>query len=141
MNLKVMKLKDRLHASTTVVCVAILGCLFAFGLPDTSLGQSALNSGQIAGQVLDPSGAAVPGVEISVRNLGTNYGRTVTTDDSGRYVLESLPLGTYEVMALPTNLAASTQEVYVSLGGQQGISTWASPRSKRRWTSWQTRRS
>jgi len=37
--------------------------------------QSAANSGQIAGEVLDPSGASIPGVEVSVRNIDTNYRR------------------------------------------------------------------
>ncbi len=81
-------------------------------------GQSAANSGQIAGQVLDPSGAVVAGVEVTARNIDTNYTRTGTTDESGLYAIGTVPLGTYEVTVKPANLAASTQQVYVSLGGR-----------------------
>jgi len=42
-------------------------------LPHLLWAQSAANSGQIAGEILDPSGAAVAGVEVSVRNVDTNY--------------------------------------------------------------------
>lgn len=47
--------------------------------------QSAANSGQIGGEVRDPSGAAVPGVEVTARNIDTNAVRTVSTDEEGRY--------------------------------------------------------
>lgn len=87
-------------------------------LPAEIQAQSAANSGQIAGQVLDPSGAAVAGVEVSARNVDTNYTRVTTTDDDGRYTVGTLPLGPYEVTAKAANLVASTQQVYVSLGGR-----------------------
>jgi len=92
--------------------------LFALSLPAVLLAQSAANSGQIAGQVVDPSGLAVPGVEISARNIDTNYTRIATTDDDGRYAVGPVPLGNYEVTAVPTNLQRMTQQVYVSLGGR-----------------------
>lgn len=87
-------------------------------LPVLLWAQSAANSGQIAGQVLDPSGLAVAGVEVSARNIDTNYRRVATTDDLGRYAVGPLPLGAYEVTVTPANLQPSTQQVYVSLGGR-----------------------
>jgi hypothetical protein len=80
--------------------------------------QSAANSGQIVGQVLDPSGAAAAHVEVSARNVGTNYTRTTTTDGEGRYAVGPVPVGAYEVTVRPANLEAVTQQVYVSLGGR-----------------------
>ena len=50
------------------------------------------NGGQISGQVLDPSGAAVPNVEVSVRNKDTNYVRTGATDEAGRILVDRRPL-------------------------------------------------
>jgi hypothetical protein len=91
--------------------------LICIASPAGLLAQSAANSGQISGQVLDPSGAAVAGIEVSARNVDTNYTRTVTTDEEGRYAIASVPLGNYEVTARTSNLAAPTQRVYVSLGG------------------------
>jgi hypothetical protein len=80
--------------------------------------QASANSGQIAGQVLDPSGAAVAAVEVIVRQVDTNYARTVVTDNTGRYAAGPVPLGLYEVAVHPANMEAATQRVYVSLGGR-----------------------
>ena len=55
------------------------------------------SQGQIVGQVLDPSSAAVAGGEVTVRNTNTNFTRTTTTDSEGRYAIPELPLGPYEV--------------------------------------------
>ena len=81
-------------------------------------GQSAANSGQIAGQVLDPSGAVVPGLTVTARQTGTNYTRTSVTDPEGRYAIGPLPLGAYEVKIAPTGLEPEAQQVFVSLGGR-----------------------
>src|SRR5881397_421760 len=51
----------------------------------------------ISGTVLDPSGAAIAGASITVRNIGTAFNRTVLSDDQGRYVAPGLPIGEYEV--------------------------------------------
>src|SRR2546426_1890971 len=53
----------------------------------------------ISGTVLDPTGAAIPGASISVRNVGTAFTRSVISDDQGRYVAPELPIGEYEVQA------------------------------------------
>ena len=84
----------------------------------TAFAQSSGNSGQIGGQVLDPSGAAVSGVEVASRSLATNQTRTVTTDDAGRYAIGPVPVGEYEVTVKPANMEASSQNVFVSLGGR-----------------------
>src|SRR5262245_60687516 len=51
----------------------------------------------ISGTILDPTGAAIPGASISVRNVGTAFTRTVISDDQGRYTAPELPIGEYEV--------------------------------------------
>ena len=48
------------------LCRAVLQITFVC-LPFSLFAQSAANSGQIAGEVLDPSGASIPGVEVSVK--------------------------------------------------------------------------
>src|SRR5436853_7436606 len=53
----------------------------------------------ISGTVLDPSGAAIAGASITVRNVGTAFTRTVLSDDQGRYVVPELPIGDYELQA------------------------------------------
>lgn len=56
-------------------------------------------TGTITGVVTDQSGAAIPGVTVVVRNVGTNAEQTVVTDGSGTYVATLLPAGRYEVSA------------------------------------------
>jgi hypothetical protein len=54
---------------------------------------------QISGTVRDASGAVLPGVQITATQTDTGNMRTTTTDESGSYVLPSLPLGPYKVEA------------------------------------------
>jgi hypothetical protein len=49
----------------------------------------------IVGTVTDPSGAAVPNVEVTATSVDTGVTRTVTTNDTGQYVLPSLHIGHY----------------------------------------------
>ncbi len=51
----------------------------------------------ITGIVSDPSGAPVPAATVTTKNLETAAVRTAPTDDSGRYLVLSLPVGQYEV--------------------------------------------
>ena len=55
-------------------------------------------TGTITGTVTDQSGAAIPGLTVTVRNLGTNAAQTVVTDPNGVYVATLLPPGRYEVV-------------------------------------------
>jgi hypothetical protein len=56
-------------------------------------GQS--TTGTIVGSVTDPSGAVVPGVDVTVTDLGTNITTKATTDERGDYVVTPLAIGTY----------------------------------------------
>ena len=56
-------------------------------------------TGTITGVVTDQTGAAIPGVSVTVRNLGTNAVHTVVTEETGAYVATLLPVGRYEVSA------------------------------------------
>ena len=87
-----------------------------FLLPQSLRAQSAANSGQIVGQVLDPSSASVAGAEVAVRNKNTNFSRSTTSDDEGRYAVSLLPLGPYEVTVNATGFQLATQEALVTLG-------------------------
>src|ERR1051326_5648097 len=54
---------------------------------------------QISGSVKDPSGAVLPGVEITATQIDTGIARTTVTNETGSYVLANLPLGPYRVEA------------------------------------------
>jgi hypothetical protein len=53
--------------------------------------------GRIEGKVTDPKGAAIPGATVTVTNQTTKQAFTAVTDAQGRYKVESLPPGVYDV--------------------------------------------
>jgi hypothetical protein len=56
-----------------------------------------ITTAHILGTVTDPSGAAVPGAKVTIRNLGTNSNRAEQTDQSGNYDFTLLPAGHYSI--------------------------------------------
>ena len=95
-------------------CTVLVACFFA--VTALTHAQSAANSGQIVGQVLDQSGAAIAGIEVTVRNSDTNFSRSATTDSAGRYAASNLPLGPYEVSVKAAGFETASQEAFVTLG-------------------------
>jgi hypothetical protein len=55
--------------------------------------------GSLLGTVTDSSGGAIPGVTVTVTEVGTNVGRTTISNESGNYTFSSLKDGTYRVEA------------------------------------------
>ena len=71
--------------------------VFAAFLP--SLIHAQVITGTILGSIADQSGAALPGVSVTVKNQDTGLTRSVLTDASGGYRASGLSLGAYEVRA------------------------------------------
>src|SRR5438128_49273 len=59
--------------------------------------QTQITTGTTQGTVTDANGAIVPGVNVEIKNLETNFSRTLTSDDGGRFVALALPPGSYSV--------------------------------------------
>jgi len=68
-----------------------------FIAPPSSWPQDA--TGRIVGTITDPTGAVVPGVQVTVVNTETEVRRNTTTNHDGYYQVLALPIGTYKVMA------------------------------------------
>lgn len=75
-----------------------------------TLAQTQITSGTIQGTVLDANGAAVPGASVEVKNVDTNFVRTSTTDDDGRFTALQLPSGRYNVTVSKTGFATLVVE-------------------------------
>jgi len=60
-------------------------------------------TGTILGTVTDPSGAAVSGATVTVRNTGTGAVRTTTTSSAGSYTFPEEDPGTYDVTVKAAN--------------------------------------
>ena len=63
----------------------------------------------IVGHVADPSGAPIPGAQVTVKNEGTGATRTVATSSDGSYFVPELLSGTYDVNISKTGFAKYTQ--------------------------------
>src|ERR1700690_4284837 len=73
-------------------------------------------TGDIAGVVTDSSGAVVPNVSVSAENLGTKITRAATTNDTGGYPINDLPIGTYRVAVTSAGFKTTQRNVDVSAG-------------------------
>ena len=86
-----------------------------FCLPGLLRAQTSANAGEIAGQLLDPSGAVISGGQVALLNKNTNYLRAVATDAGGRYTVPQLPLGPYQITATANGFGTQIQEASVTL--------------------------
>lgn len=90
----------------SVVRFLAIGFAIGFVFVGAALAQG---TGTITGTVKDPKDALVPKATVTARNTDTNISRTVETNDDGRYRLESLPVGRYEVTVESSGFAKFTQ--------------------------------
>jgi hypothetical protein len=72
--------------------------------------QSQATTGVIEGTVVDASGAAIPGVTVTIRNTATGYEVVVVTDAAGHFRAVLLPVGPYQVTAVLQGFATVVQK-------------------------------
>ena len=87
----------------SLIALALLLC----GLP---IQASAQSQGAIAGTVTDPNGAVLQGAQISIQNPST----TVFTNEQGRFYVNDLGPGTYNVTISYVGLAPFTKKVSIT---------------------------
>jgi hypothetical protein len=78
------------------VVISSILLMFALTLTLESRAQSA-DTGTIFGTIQDKSGAALPGAKVTITNINTNVGKTLTTNSSGFYSVEAIPSGDYTI--------------------------------------------
>ncbi|HWN10450.1 MAG TPA: TonB-dependent receptor [Pyrinomonadaceae bacterium] len=86
-------------------------CLFisiAFAAVVSAQTQS--TTGTIQGNVQDANGAAIPGANVEIKHIETNFTRTFVTDEDGRFVALSLPPGNYSVTVAKQGFATLALE-------------------------------
>ncbi len=83
-----------------LTCALLLSAAVAFGQGTTAL---------ISGSVNDPTGAAVPGAEISVTNVGTGQLVKTLSNDKGEYAFPSMPPGNYKASATKSGFKAAAK--------------------------------
>ena len=63
----------------------------------------AQSTATLQGRVFDASGASLRGATIAVSNQSSNFHRSVSTDDEGRYHVAAIPVGMYVVTVTATD--------------------------------------
>ena len=71
------------------------------------------SSATIQGTVLDPSGAAVKGATIEIRNAVSGFDRSTTTDDAGSFRFTDLPFNPYHLSVSAQGFQLLQQDVTV----------------------------
>ena len=83
---------------------------------------SQANDGSLSGTVKDPSGAAVPGADVTITNQGTNASQALITSDVGTFRLTQLVPAFYEVrVALMGFQTYVARDVKVNVGGEHSL--------------------
>src|SRR5262245_19055474 len=72
---------------------------------------------RVDGEVVDQTGARIPGVTVTLTNVDTNVSRTAVADHAGLYVFPQVPFGNYRVSAELSGFKKSVVEgVQVQVG-------------------------
>ena len=89
--------------------------VLALVFPVLLAAQSQATTGVIRGTVTDPSGTAVAGATVVLRESQTGFQRQVTTNERGVFIAPLMPLGTYDATARAVGFS-ETRRTGVRLG-------------------------
>jgi len=90
--------------------LAVFLCIVAFGQENTAT---------IYGTVTDPSGAAIPGVKVSITNDLTGRINSTTSNEQGQFTFNFLPIGTYSLSAEQTGFQSPQMSGVTLVAGQK----------------------
>ncbi len=107
-----MKLNPRFGLT---IALAAIAALLLTAVP--VLAQVDVTTGRVSGQVLDETGAPLPGASIEAKNKDTGLALVAVSDSRGVYRIVSVPVGTYSVTASLQGFGKqSDARVVVTLG-------------------------
>src|SRR3989441_4062986 len=75
----------------------LLSAILSAALANTPVWTQAVSTSQITGTVKDQTGAVLPGAEVTATQTDTGAKRTVVSDETGSYILTTLPIGPYRL--------------------------------------------
>jgi hypothetical protein len=113
-----MKIQNSKAITTSGLLSLAAGILVALLLVLSPLAANAQSyAGSVRGTVTDPSGAAIAGAMVTLRDLGINATQETKTTDLGAYSFPTVNVGTYELTVKAGNFkeyVAKNVEVHVS---------------------------
>jgi hypothetical protein len=90
--------------------------VFLLSLGGSNAFGQATASGTIQGTVTDQTGAIVVGAEVTVKSKSTDVTRTTTTNDTGYYRFELLPVSTYTVTVTKAGFTTYSETLEILIG-------------------------
>ena len=96
--------------------VRLMGAFFSVLFCSTIAISQPGSQGSISGTVKDPDGATVTGANVSLRHAQQAMVRTTTTDASGRFSFENVPVGSYQVLVEQAGFDQQTTAARVTSG-------------------------
>ena len=87
-----------------------------------------LYTGSVTGVVVDPSGASVPGAEVTLTDVDHDTHTTGNTDEAGRYLFRSLAPGNSSLRVTAANLRPfNVQKIAVDVNATVTVSGYLVP--------------
>jgi hypothetical protein len=110
-------LSPRRYSPALTLGISLLFATVLFLSSSLAAAQSAAATGRLEGTVTDPTGAAVAGADITVRNQNTGVSTTVHSTDDGDFTILYLDPGTYEVSIQKSGFGRSVlKDVTITVG-------------------------
>src|SRR3984893_437847 len=107
-------LRGMKRTSWPCLATVALGLIIPVRLPGQVAGATVL------GTIVDPSNAAVPNAQVSIKNTETGLNRDVSTDGSGFYTVPNLLPGNYEITVTAPGFMTEVQTgITLNVGAQQ----------------------
>jgi len=95
----------------------VFACWFATVLSLLLIPCAAAQTASLTGMVTDPSGAAVPGAAVTVRDTNTGATRKSITGNAGWFQVLSLPVGNYEIIVRKKGFAQAIRRgIHLAVG-------------------------
>ncbi len=108
------RLFELLRSVVFMATVLSVACI----LPDHLAAQ--FTTATLSGNVVDQSGAAIPGAKVAVQNVDTGFTQTASTGPAGDYLFARLPIGKYKLTVEKEGL-----QTYVQSGIELDVSQTA----------------
>src|ERR1700679_287390 len=102
--------KSFIQAVRPYLCMLLLAVL-------ACAARAQVEQGRFVGQVTDPQGAAIPGANVKLTNMGTNIVQNAVTNSTGEYVITPVPTGQYILsVSAPGFATTTTSSIEVQVG-------------------------
>src|ERR1039457_5206025 len=102
----------KLRTTGWLQCLSTMGMVLLL-LSAVGSSQSTGNAGSVTGTVTDSTGAVVPNATVTMQNPVSQYSRSATTDNAGKFSFPNVPLNPYHVTVNAKDFANYSKEVDV----------------------------